>query len=57
MEHLYQIENNMPKFIQRKFHIKRATVKPNEGGTSRFKTVIPWLQFHIFIHFSLLKYM
>ena len=31
---MYNIENNMPKIIQRKVHVKRAIVKPNEGTQS-----------------------
>jgi len=31
---MFDIENNLPKFIQRKVHVKRAVVKPNEGTTS-----------------------
>lgn len=31
---MYNIENNMPKFIQREVHVKRAVVKPNEGTSS-----------------------
>jgi len=31
---MYNIENNMPKFIQRKVHVKRAVVKPNERTQS-----------------------
>lgn len=33
---LYNIENNMPKFAQRKVYIRRATVKPNEGTSTIF---------------------
>lgn len=28
---MYDIENNMPKFIQRAVHAKRAVIKPTEG--------------------------
>lgn len=36
---MYNIENNMPKFIQRMVHVKRAVVKPNEGTKSFLQTV------------------
>ena len=36
---MYNIENNMPKFIQRVVHVKRAVVKPNEGTKSFLQTV------------------
>ena len=31
---MYNIENNMPKFMQRMVHVKRAIVKPNEETKS-----------------------
>jgi len=28
---MYDIENNMPKFIQRAVHAKKAVIKPSDG--------------------------
>jgi len=36
---MYNIENNLPKIVQRKVHVKRAIVKPNEGTQSFFQKV------------------
>jgi transient receptor potential cation channel subfamily A protein 1 len=41
---MYNIENNMPKFVQREVHVKRAVVKPNEGTSSFFQKVT-WFLF------------
>ena len=42
---MYDIENNLPKFIQRKVHVKRAVVKPNEGTASFIQKVLYPLNF------------
>lgn len=34
---MYNIENNMPKFVQKAVHVKRAIVKPNEPPSSMFQ--------------------
>lgn len=36
---MYNIENNMPKFVQKAVHVKRATIKPNEPPSSVWQKV------------------
>jgi len=30
---MYEIENNMPRFMQKQVHVKKAVVKPTDGRT------------------------
>jgi len=31
VELMYTIENNMPRFLQKRVHVKKAVIKPDDG--------------------------
>jgi len=33
VELMYTIENNMPRFLQKRVHVKKAVIKPTDGTT------------------------
>ena len=37
---MYEIENNMPEFMQKSVHVKKAVIKPQDGRTCTEKVLL-----------------
>jgi len=37
---MYEIENNMPQFMQKRVHAKKAVIKPKDGRTCSEKVCL-----------------
>jgi len=48
---MYEIENNMPQFIQKRMHVKKAVIKPEDGRTCTEKVCVLCLRTDFFVLF------